>query len=151
MCEKEIKRYSIFRERIELAEKKERDQRYDERHWGDKPLEEMSERDWRIFREVSVHLRGAGAWVKVGSNVQLLLYVFICSLNCKRCHRPCNVSETKYIRGLVIINHSYPSSLLNRTSTYRRRVTIFPSRCDTGMKLTFQTIFWKLSKIATMR
>jgi ATP-dependent RNA helicase DDX23/PRP28 len=24
---------------------------FDERHWSDKPLEEMKERDWRIFRE----------------------------------------------------------------------------------------------------
>jgi ATP-dependent RNA helicase DDX23/PRP28 len=24
---------------------------YDERHWTEKPLEEMRERDWRIFRE----------------------------------------------------------------------------------------------------
>ena len=31
---------------------KEKAQRHDERHWSEKPLEEMSERDWRIFREV---------------------------------------------------------------------------------------------------
>lgn len=24
---------------------------FDERHWSDKPLDEMRERDWRIFRE----------------------------------------------------------------------------------------------------
>jgi ATP-dependent RNA helicase DDX23/PRP28 len=32
---------------------------YDDRHWTDKPLEEMKERDWRIFREdFSISARG---------------------------------------------------------------------------------------------
>ena len=31
--------------------KKEQAQRWDDRHWTDKPLEAMLERDWRIFRE----------------------------------------------------------------------------------------------------
>ena len=32
---------------------------YDDRHWTDKPLEEMKERDWRIFREdFSIAARG---------------------------------------------------------------------------------------------
>ena len=31
--------------------KKESRQRFDDRHWSDKPLTEMIERDWRIFRE----------------------------------------------------------------------------------------------------
>lgn len=30
---------------------KETRQRFDDRHWSDKPLENMNERDWRIFRE----------------------------------------------------------------------------------------------------
>lgn len=31
----------------------------DERHWSDKPLDEMKERDWRIFREdFSIAARG---------------------------------------------------------------------------------------------
>lgn len=30
---------------------KEKKQRWDDRHWSDKPLTEMMERDWRIFRE----------------------------------------------------------------------------------------------------
>ena len=35
----------------------------DERHWSDKPLQEMKERDWRIFREdFSIAARGAHAW-----------------------------------------------------------------------------------------
>jgi ATP-dependent RNA helicase DDX23/PRP28 len=32
---------------------------YDDRHWTEKPLEEMKERDWRIFREdFSISARG---------------------------------------------------------------------------------------------
>ena len=31
--------------------KKEAKQRYDDRHWSDKPQEDMTERDWRIFKE----------------------------------------------------------------------------------------------------
>ncbi|KAH8833833.1 P-loop containing nucleoside triphosphate hydrolase protein [Flagelloscypha sp. PMI_526] len=34
---------------------------FDERHWTEKPLEEMKERDWRIFREdFSISARGGG-------------------------------------------------------------------------------------------
>lgn len=37
----------------------------DERHWSDKPLEEMKERDWRIFREdFSISARG-WSWLKI--------------------------------------------------------------------------------------
>lgn len=33
----------------------------DDRHWSDKPLDEMKERDWRIFREdFSIVARGGG-------------------------------------------------------------------------------------------
>lgn len=33
----------------------------DDRHWSDKPLDEMKERDWRIFREdFSIAARGGG-------------------------------------------------------------------------------------------
>ena len=31
--------------------KKEAKQRWDDRHWMDKALDEMAERDWRIFKE----------------------------------------------------------------------------------------------------
>ena len=35
----------------EKARRKESKQRFDDRHWSDKPLDQMTERDWRIFRE----------------------------------------------------------------------------------------------------
>ena len=35
----------------------------DERHWSDKSLDEMKERDWRIFREdFSIAARGSSLW-----------------------------------------------------------------------------------------
>ena len=36
---------------------------FDDRHWTEKPLEEMKERDWRIFREdFSISARGQSIW-----------------------------------------------------------------------------------------
>ena len=33
--------------------------KFDERHWSQKPLDEMNERDWRIFREdYNIQTRG---------------------------------------------------------------------------------------------
>ncbi|KAF3860715.1 hypothetical protein F7725_000970 [Dissostichus mawsoni] len=37
--------------RLKKMRKKEAKQRWDDRHWGQKKLEEMTDRDWRIFRE----------------------------------------------------------------------------------------------------
>ena len=37
--------------RLKKLQKKEDKQRFDDRHWSDKELERMTERDWRIFRE----------------------------------------------------------------------------------------------------
>lgn len=39
------------RERELLQHKKEQAQKWDDRHWTEKPLEAMTDRDWRIFRE----------------------------------------------------------------------------------------------------
>lgn len=41
----------VCRDRAEMVRAKERKTRYDERHWSDKSLPEMTDRDWRIFRE----------------------------------------------------------------------------------------------------
>lgn len=40
-----------LRVRLKKMRKKEAKQRWDDRHWGQKKLEEMTDRDWRIFRE----------------------------------------------------------------------------------------------------
>ncbi|RZF40129.1 hypothetical protein LSTR_LSTR014412 [Laodelphax striatellus] len=37
--------------RLKKVKKKEEKQRWDDRHWSEKALDEMTERDWRIFRE----------------------------------------------------------------------------------------------------
>jgi len=39
------------KEMEDVEAKRARQVAFDERHWSDKPLEEMKERDWRIFRE----------------------------------------------------------------------------------------------------
>lgn len=41
----------IFRARLKSDQAKDDKRRYDERHWSDKTLEEMTDRDWRIFKE----------------------------------------------------------------------------------------------------
>lgn len=43
---------SVFhRVRLKKVRKKEAKQRWDDRHWSQKKLDEMTDRDWRIFRE----------------------------------------------------------------------------------------------------
>lgn len=41
----------FFRARLRKLRKKEAKQRWDDRHWSQKKLDEMTDRDWRIFRE----------------------------------------------------------------------------------------------------
>lgn len=41
----------FFRARLKSDARKEDKRRYDERHWSDKSIEEMTDRDWRIFKE----------------------------------------------------------------------------------------------------
>lgn len=37
--------------RLEKVERREAKTKWDERHWSEKPLSEMAQRDWRIFKE----------------------------------------------------------------------------------------------------
>lgn len=41
----------LLRVLLKKVRKKEAKQRWDDRHWSQKKLEEMADRDWRIFRE----------------------------------------------------------------------------------------------------
>lgn len=41
----------IFRKRLDYVAKREAKTVWDERHWSEKNLNEMTNRDWRIFRE----------------------------------------------------------------------------------------------------
>jgi hypothetical protein len=41
----------FYRKRLKNQAKREAKQKWDDRHWKDKPVEEMVERDWRIFKE----------------------------------------------------------------------------------------------------
>lgn len=42
---------TLCRQRLKKMRKKEAKQRWDDRHWSQKKLDEMTDRDWRIFRE----------------------------------------------------------------------------------------------------
>lgn len=42
---------SCCRVRLKKLKKKEEKQKWDDRHWSEKSKDEMTERDWRIFRE----------------------------------------------------------------------------------------------------
>lgn len=42
---------TMIRDRAEVVRAKERKTRFDERHWSEKSLPEMTDRDWRIFKE----------------------------------------------------------------------------------------------------
>ena len=42
---------SIYRKLIKKLKEKENKRKFDDRHWSDKTLDEMQERDWRIFKE----------------------------------------------------------------------------------------------------
>ncbi len=39
------------RSRIKKEKKREEKQKWDDRHWNEKGVQDMNERDWRIFRE----------------------------------------------------------------------------------------------------
>lgn len=41
----------VCRVRLKKLKKKEEKQKWDDRHWSEKSKDEMTERDWRIFRE----------------------------------------------------------------------------------------------------
>jgi ATP-dependent RNA helicase DDX23/PRP28 len=43
--------FDPYRELVERDNKKEAKTKWDDRHWTDKSLESMTERDWRIFKE----------------------------------------------------------------------------------------------------
>jgi len=43
--------FSFIRVRIKKEKKREDKQKWDDRHWSEKGLDDMNERDWRIFRE----------------------------------------------------------------------------------------------------
>ena len=47
------------KERLKKVKKREEKQRFDDRHWSEKELEDMTERDWRIFREdYNIQIKG---------------------------------------------------------------------------------------------
>ena len=52
----------VLRRELEtIASSKEKKAAFDDRHWSQKPLEEMKDRDWRILKEdYNISIKGAG-------------------------------------------------------------------------------------------
>ncbi|CAG8630843.1 11473_t:CDS:10 [Dentiscutata erythropus] len=66
-------------ERMEIDRKKELKSMWDDRHWSEKPLSEMKERDWRIFKEdFNITTKGGSipnpirSWSEPGLSEQIL-------------------------------------------------------------------------------
>ncbi|KAG0167692.1 DEAD (Asp-Glu-Ala-Asp) box polypeptide 23 [Apophysomyces sp. BC1034] len=66
-------------ELVEMNKRKEAKTKFDERHWTDKPLEQMAERDWRIFKEdFNITTKGGGiprpirSWAESGLPERML-------------------------------------------------------------------------------
>lgn len=47
----DLHNFLLLRVRLKKVKRKEEKQKWDDRHWSEKALDEMTERDWRIFRE----------------------------------------------------------------------------------------------------
>ena len=69
----------MFRKRLKKEAKKEAKQKWDDRHWSEKPLEIMAERDWRIFKEdYSITTKGGRipnpirAWKEAGLPAEIV-------------------------------------------------------------------------------
>ncbi|CAG8525787.1 6531_t:CDS:10 [Diversispora eburnea] len=66
-------------ERMEIDRKKELKSMWDDRHWSEKPLSEMKERDWRIFKEdFNITTKGGSipnpirSWIESGLSERIL-------------------------------------------------------------------------------
>ncbi|RWS24351.1 putative ATP-dependent RNA helicase DDX23-like protein [Leptotrombidium deliense] len=91
--------------RLEKVKKKEEKQKWDDRHWSQKSLDEMTERDWRIFREdYSITIKGGRIpnplrnWVESGLPKSLLDII----------------EENKYTEPTPIQRQAIPIGLQNR-------------------------------------
>jgi len=65
--------------RLKKLKKKEDKQKWDDRHWSEKQIDEMTERDWRIFREdYNIAIKGGRipnpirSWVEAGVPPEIL-------------------------------------------------------------------------------
>ena len=69
----------VSRNRLKKLKKKEDKQKWDDRHWSEKQIDEMTERDWRIFREdYNIAIKGGRIpnpirnWVEAGVPPEIL-------------------------------------------------------------------------------
>ena len=93
------------KERLKKIKRREDKQKWDDRHWKEKELEKMTERDWRIFREdYNIAIKGGNiphpirAWDEVGLPNEILDII----------------QEVKYLEPTPIQRQAIPIGLQNR-------------------------------------
>lgn len=83
----------VSRDRAEVLRAKERKIRFDERHWSEKSLAEMADRDWRIFREdYSISTKGGRipyplrSWSEADLSADVLEVIHSLHYTVRSCH-----------------------------------------------------------------
>lgn len=91
--------------RLKKVKKREEKQKWDDRHWSEKELDEMTERDWRIFREdYSVTIKGGKVPEPVRNWKEASLPVEILEI----------IEKVGYIEPTPIQRQAIPIGLQNR-------------------------------------
>ena len=116
---------------------KERKTRFDERHWSDKSLPEMTDRDWRIFREdYNISTKGGRipnplrSWDEAGLNSDVLKVIDALSYKVRQVHvhgnRKTCVFSTPTVPGSLI---AYEFSHDTSHGSYVMCVRMIGQRC----------------------
>ena len=98
--------------------KKEAKQRWDDRHWSQKKLEEMTDRDWRIFREdYSITTKGGKIpnpirnWKEYSLPAHILEVIDKCGYKVGWVFDFCTIDQI-YLYILVSVVHRYKGEML---------------------------------------
>ena len=96
---------TVCRERLRKLKTREEKQRFDDRHWSDKELTSMTQRDWRIFREdFNIAVKGGNIphpirkWKEAGFDDEILSVI----------------DKNGYVEPTPIQRQAIPVGLLNR-------------------------------------
>ncbi|KAI9347751.1 P-loop containing nucleoside triphosphate hydrolase protein [Obelidium mucronatum] len=100
--EEEVERQ---KELAELERKKDKKTAWDDRHWSEKPLTEMKERDWRIFKEdFNISTKGGGVPNPIRSWKESFLPPRLLEV----------ISDIGYVEPTPIQRQAVPIGLINR-------------------------------------
>lgn len=114
-----------LRVRLKKMRKKEAKQRWDDRHWSQKKLEEMTDRDWRIFREdYSITTKGGKIpnpirnWKEYSLPAHILEVIDKCGYKVGWVFDFCTIDQQKHVIVyyiwyiLVSVVHRYKGEML---------------------------------------